>query len=63
MDSNTIFDCILYQNIHIVNLETLAMLATDPLKLNNVINTCLINLNIILYNFSSLNIYEYLEYH
>ena len=29
--------------------------ATDPLKLNNPINTCLINLNIISYHSFSLN--------
>ena len=33
----------------------------DILKLNYEINTCLINLNIILYHALSLNIYEYLK--
>ena len=35
------------------------MLVNDPVKLNNAINTCLVNLNIILYNAFSLNVYEY----
>ena len=35
------------------------MLTNDPLKLNNAINTCLINQNVILYHAFSLNIYEY----
>ena len=34
----------------------------DRLKLNNKINTCLINLNIILHYVVSLNIYEYPQY-
>ena len=46
-----------------MKLETLAMLGNDPLKLNNAINTCLMNPNIILYYAFSLNIYEYLKYH
>ena len=33
----------LFRDINVVKLETLAMLFNDPLKLNNVINTCLIN--------------------
>ena len=37
--------------------------AKDLLNVNNAINTCLINLKIILYHASSLNIYEYLKYH
>ena len=41
-----------------VKLETLAMLANDPLKLN-VINTSLINQNIVLYYAFLLSIYEY----
>ena len=39
------------------------MVATDPLKLFNVINTCLINANVILHYSFSLNIYEYVDYH
>ena len=41
------------------------MLASDPLKLNNQINTCLINLNILLYHaiFFSSNIYKFQKYH
>ena len=35
------------------------MLVDDPVKLNNAINTCLVNLKIILYNAFSLNICEY----
>ena len=35
------------------------MLVNEPLKLINAINTCLINLNIILFHDFSLNIYEY----
>ena len=46
-----------------MKLETLTMLANDLLKINNVINTCLIHLHIILYYSFSLNIYEYLQYH
>ena len=37
--------------------------AKDPLKLNDEITTCLINLNIALYHAFSLNIYENLKYH
>ena len=43
--------------------ETLSMFAIDPLKLNIAINAFLINPNIILYSFYSLNIYKYLKYH
>ena len=39
------------------------MLANDPLKINNVINTFLINANIFLYYSTRLNIYEWKEYH
>ena len=39
----------LFKNIHVVKLERLAMLSNDPLKLNNVINTFLINPNITLF--------------
>ena len=35
------------------------MLANDPLKLNNEINTYLTNLSIILYHALSLNVYEH----
>ena len=35
----------LFENIHVVNLETLAIIANEPLKLNNPINICLIKLN------------------
>ena len=48
-----------FKDIHVVNLETLAMLANDPLKLNIPINIFLINLNIILYHAFSSNIFEY----
>ena len=34
------------------------LVAKDSLKLNNTINICLIRLNIILFYFLSLNIYE-----
>ena len=33
-----------------MKLEALAMLANDPLKLNNAINSCLINLKMVLYH-------------
>ena len=36
--------------------------ANDLLKLSNAINTCLINLNVILYHACLLNIYKYLKY-
>ena len=64
MDNNTILDYIhmdksirvglvmngrLFKNIHVVKLEALRMLANDPLKRNDAVNACLINLNIILY--------------
>ena len=49
----------LFKDLHVVKLEILAMLANDPIKSNNAINTCLINLNIILFFAFSLNIYEY----
>ena len=39
------------------------MFANNPLKLNNVINTCLINPNVTLYCSFLLNIYEYLEHY
>ena len=39
------------------------MLANHPLKFNNAINTCLINLNIISYHAFLLNIYEYPRNH
>ena len=43
----------LFKDKHDVELETLAMLANDLLKLNKTKNTCLINLSIILfYSFS-----------
>ena len=45
-----------------MKLETLAMLGNDPLKLNNSINTCLINLNIILFCVFSFNIHKYPKY-
>ena len=38
------------------------MLAIDPLKPNNALNTCLVDLNIITYHAFSLNIYEYVKY-
>ena len=38
-----------FGDIYVVKLETLAMLANDPLKLNNAMNTYLINPNIVLY--------------
>ena len=47
----------------VVILEELAMLANDPLKINNIINTFLINANIFLYYSTRLNIYEWKEYH
>ena len=37
----------LFKHIHIVKLETLAVLADDPLTLDNTINTFLYNLIII----------------
>ena len=39
------------------DIHVVAMLANDLLKLNNAINTCLINLNIIIYHVFSLIIY------
>ena len=36
--------------------------AKDPLKFNNAINICLINLNLVLYNSLLLGIYKYLKY-
>ena len=50
----------LFKDIHVVNLETLAMITNDTLKLNNPVNTSLINPKIILYHDFLLNIYEYL---
>ena len=35
----------LFKDIHVAKLEALTMLANDQLKLNNAINTVLINLN------------------
>ena len=52
----------LLKNIYIAKLQTLAVQANDPLKLNNVKNTCLINPNVT-YLYFSLNISEYLEYY
>ena len=43
----------------VVQTEILATKAYDPLTLNNATNTILINLNIILYYYSLLNIHEY----
>ena len=37
------------KKIHAVKLDTLAMLASDTLKVDNAINTCLITLKIIQY--------------
>ena len=52
-----------YLKVYVVKLETLPMLANDPLKVYNAINTCLINLNIILYRFMLfLNIDVYLDF-
>ena len=51
------------KNIHVVKLETLAMLANDPLKFSNAKNTCLINLNINLYCVFSSNIYGHPKYY
>ena len=39
----------LSKDIHVEKLETLALLANHPLNLNNAVNTCLIDLNFILY--------------
>ena len=52
-----------YLMLYVLKLEILVMLANDPLKLNNLINTCSINLNIILFYSFSLNIYKCAEYH
>ena len=46
----------LFKNIHLVKLEKLTMLANDPLKFNNAINTHLINLIIASHCISSLNV-------
>ena len=46
-----------------VNYLGTHFVANDLLKLINAINTCLINLIVILYHAFSLNIYEYLKYH
>ena len=43
----------------VVQTEILATKANDPLTLNNATNTILINLNIVLYYSSLLNIHEY----
>ena len=40
----------LFKDIYAVKLETLAILANDPQNLNNAINPCLIDINIILYH-------------
>ena len=48
---------------HIVNLVTLKILGTDPLKLNNTINYFLIDQNIILNYFYSLTVYKYPDQH
>ena len=53
----------LFEDIHFVWLEALTIIVNDPLKLNNLINTFLINSNLILYHSFSSNIYEYPEYH
>ena len=42
--------CLIITDIHVVKLETLAILGNDLLKINNPINIFLINLNIILYH-------------
>ena len=39
----------LFNDINVVNLETLAMIAHDCLKLNTGINNYLVNLSIVLY--------------
>ena len=41
----------LFEDINFVWSETLSMLANDLLKLNDAINTFLLNLNIILYQY------------
>ena len=46
-----------------INYLKIHLVAKNPLILYNVKNTCLINLEIISYYASSLNIYEYLKYH
>ena len=40
----------LFKDIHAAKLEALAMLLNYPLKINNLIVTCFIHLNIILYH-------------
>ena len=52
----------LFKDIHVEKLEALAILAIDPLKLNNARNAFLINPNILSYC-CSLNIYEYSKHH
>ena len=42
-------NCWLFNDINVVNLETLAMIAHDCLKLNTGINNYLVNLSIVLY--------------
>ena len=50
---NGVIHC--FKDIHFVWLEALVMLVIDLLKLNNPINACLINLNVILYCSKLLN--------
>ena len=50
----------LIKDINLVRSGTLNRLAIYPLKIDNEVNTFLINPNIILYFVFSLNIYEYL---
>ena len=51
--SRPILHSLLFKDTHLV--------AKDPVELNNAISACLINLNIVLYHASSLNIYKYLN--
>ena len=51
---------LLYNEKHLVSLESLAARAKELLRLNNTINTCLIRLSIISYCSLSLNTCEYL---
>ena len=55
----------LFEDIYVVKLEALVMLANDPLKFNKAIDICLINLIKILYLvlfFFVKYIYEYPKY-
>ena len=53
----------LFEDIKVVKLRLVAMLANDSVKNNDTTNTCLINLKIISCCVFSLHIYENPKYH